>query len=165
MLRQHAAKDVFRRRLVQTLGVGTITLASGCSGLLDSRQPPYLEEVTVQNKDGVGHEFELTIEQNESVVQETTIELGRSQPPGNVDHVPLKDVDCEWSRRGPYVVTCTLDGDQTEAVRVDTASDDIQQGAGEYAHVTFTVTVEGTLDWSAYLDDGGVRKCSGSPSG
>jgi len=138
---------------------------SGCSGLLESHQPPYLEDVTVRNEDGINHEFELTIEQDESIVHETTIELGRSQPPENVDHIPQAGVDCKWSGRGPFVVTCTVDGDQTEAVRIGDASDDIHQGAGEYAQVTFTVTVEGTLGWSGYLDDGGGRKCPGSPSG
>lgn len=151
--------------MVQTLGVSAISLAGGCSGLIDSRQPPYLEDVFVKNKDGVSHELELTIEQKGSIVQETTIELGRSQPPGNVDLVPVEGVDCEWSGRGPFVVTCSLNDFFTEAVRVDNPSGEIRQGKGEYAHVTFTVTVGGTLDWSGYLDDGGVRKCAGSLSG
>lgn len=69
---------MFRRRLIQTLGVGGSFHVTGCSGLLESHQPPYLEDVTVRNEDGVNHEFEVTIEQNESVVHERTIELGRS---------------------------------------------------------------------------------------
>ncbi|WP_154020966.1 hypothetical protein [Haloarcula sp. CBA1127] len=116
-------------------------------------RPRYLEAVSFRNDDDTGHEFGLTVEQSGKVVQETTIELDRSQGPVRVD--------CEWSSRGPFVVTCTLDGDQTETVQVA----EIEEGSREYADVTFIVTTFGEISWSGVLDDGGVRSCSSTPSG
>ena len=144
--------SVYRRGLLQTMGVSAIALGSGCVGSLAGR-PRYLESVYARTHDGADNEFELSIEQSGEVVQETTIELERSQM--------LDRVDCQWSGRGPFKVTCTLSGDQTETVRVA----NIQEGAGEYAHIRFVATSVGELSSSGYLDDGGVRRCSGSPSG
>lgn len=141
-----------RREVLQTMSVGAVALGSGCSGLFDSRGSSYLEDVTVKNGDDIAHEFELTVKQADSVVHETTVELEGSQSPATVA--------CEWSGRGPFVVMCTLDGDSTETVRIEDA---IQQGAGEYAQVTFTVTEMAELDWSGFLDDGG-RECPRSTS-
>jgi hypothetical protein len=148
--------SVDRRQLLQALCTGAIAFGSGCLGIFESRRPPYLEDITVRNGDDADHEFEFTIEQSESVVQQTTIELDRSES--------LDQIDCEWSGRGPFIVTCTLDGSRTETVRLDNRSGPIQQGTGEYTHLTFTATGSGELDWSGYLDDGGVQNCSGSPS-
>jgi hypothetical protein len=143
---------VHRRGFLRTLSATGIAVVGGCVGPLGGR-PRYLESVRVRNDDDVDHEFGLTIERGEEVVQETTVELDRSAGPTRVD--------CEWSGRGPFVVTCTLGGDETETVRVS----EIEEGAGEYASVTFLATVLGNLGWSAVLDDGGVRRCSGSSSG
>lgn len=115
-------------------------------------RPQYLETVHIQNYDDTDHEFGLTIEQSGEVVQETTIELDRSQGPVRVD--------CEWSGRGPFVITCTLDGDQTETIQVA----EIEEGSGKYANVTCIATTFGELSWSGFLDDGGVRRCSSSQS-
>lgn len=147
--------SVNRRQLLQALGPGMVALGGGCQRLSESHRPPYLEDVTVRSGADTDHEFDLTIRQDDAVLQATTIELGEGES--------LEQTDCEWSGRGPFVVTCALDGSQKETVRVD-MSDDIQQGTGEYVHLTFTATVSGDLNWSGYLDDGGVRSCSGSPS-
>ncbi|WP_130498646.1 hypothetical protein [Natrinema hispanicum] len=143
---------MYRREVLQTMSVGAVALGGGCSGLLDSRGSSYLEDVTIKNGDDIAHDFELTVKQADSVVHEATVELEGTQT--------LATVACEWSGRGPFVVTCTLDGDSTETVRIDDA---IQQGAGEYAQVTFTVTEMAELDWSGFLDDGG-RECPRSAS-
>lgn len=132
------------------MGVSAMALGSGCVDSSASR-PRYLESVNVQNHDETANEFELSIEQSGEIVQETTIELDRSEM--------LDKVDCRWSGRGPFEVTCTLSGDQTVQVA------EIQEGAGEYAHITFVATSLGELSSSSYLDDGGVRRCSSSPSG
>ncbi|WP_439026433.1 hypothetical protein [Haloarchaeobius sp. DT45] len=139
---------MYRRGVLQTLSVGAATLGSGCLKLLDSRRPSYLGDVVVRNWDGVAHEFGLTIEQDGSVVHETGIELEGTRG------LELEALACEWSGRGPFVVTCTLDGGKTETVRVDDA---VTQGAGAYANLTFTVSESGALDWSGFFDDGGLR--------
>lgn len=141
-----------RRGLLQTLSVAALAFGSGCLGPLAGR-PRYLAAVYVRNDDDIDHEFGLTVEQSGEVVQETTIELDQSR--GAVR------VGCEWSGRGPFAVTCTLSGDQTEAVQVA----EIEEGSGEYADITFIATSFGELGWSGVLDDGGVRTCSGSSSG
>jgi hypothetical protein len=134
------------------MGVSAIALGSGCVDSFANRRR-YLESVNVRNHDETANEFELSIEQSGEIVQETTIELDRSDM--------LDEVDCQWSGRGPFEVTCMLSGDQTEAVQVA----EIQEGAGEYAHITFVATSAGELSSSSYVGDGGVRRCSGSPSG
>lgn len=118
-----------------------------------ANRPQYLAAVYVRNDDDTNHEFQLTVEQGEKVLQETTIKLDREGGPVRVD--------CEWSGRGPFVVTCRLSEDQTETVRVA----EIEEGAGEYADITFIATTFGELGWSGHLDDGGVRNCNESPSG
>ena len=151
---------VYRRRLLANVGVGGIAVGSGCSGLLEARRSSYLQGVTVRNEDGVAREFALTIERDGSVVHETTVKLARSEFRDGDQHKPLSSVACEWSGRGPFVVTCTLGNGQTEAVRVD---EDVEQGSGAHAEVTFVATDTAGLDWSGYLDDGGLQ-CGSSPS-
>lgn len=143
---------MYRRGLLQTMSVAAVTLGSGCVDSLAGRRR-YLETVHVQNDDDTDHEFGLTVEQSGDVVQKTTLDLDQSQGPVRVD--------CNWSGRGPFAVTCTLSGDQTETVQVA----EIEEGSGEYADIAFTATTFGKLSWSGILDDGGVRTCSGSPSG
>jgi len=109
---------VYRRRLLGLLGVCGVAAGSGCSGLLESGRPSYLDGVTVRNEDGVAREFELTVERDGSVAHESTIELDGSEFRGGDQHKPLSSVDCEWFGRGPFVVTCTLGNGQTEAARV-----------------------------------------------
>lgn len=150
-VRVHDTGSVHRRGLLQTLSVAALAFGGGCVDSLVGR-PRYLAAVHVRNDDDTDHEFGLTVEQSEELVQDTTIELDRSQGPVRVD--------CEWSGRGPFVVTCTLSGDQTETVQVA----EIEEGSGEYADVTFIATTFGELSWSGVLDDGGVRTCSSSPS-
>ena len=145
-------RSVYRRGLLQAMGTSAIALGSGCLDSFGSR-PRYLESVNVRNHDETANEFELSIEQSGEIIQETTIELDRSEM--------LDGVDCQWSGRGPFEVTCMLSGDQTETIQVA----DIQEGAGEYAHITFVATSLGELSSSSYLDDGGVRRYSSSPSG
>lgn len=137
--------NVHRRNLLQTLGVATLGFGSGCVDSLAGR-PRYLTAIHVRNDDDSNHEFGLTVEQSGEIIQETTIELDRSQGPVRVDG--------EWSGRGPFVVTCTLSGDQTETVQVA----QIEEGSGEHADVTFIATTLGELSWSGVLDDGGVRR-------
>lgn len=144
-------RSVYRRVLLQAMGASAIALGSGCVDSFAGR-PRYLESVNVRNHDETANEFELSIEQSGEIVQETTIELDRSEL--------LDAVDCQWSGRGPFEVTCTLSEDQTETVQIA----EIQEGAGEYAHTTFVATSLGELSSSSYLDDGGVRRCSSSPS-
>jgi len=152
---------VYRRELLGALGVGGVAVGSGCSGLLDTGRPSYLDTITVRNEDGVAHEFSLTVERGDTVVHETTVELARSEFRDGDQHTPLSSVDCEWSGRGPYVVLCELGSGRSEAVRVDK---EIQQGAGEHAHVTFVATDSEAVDWSGYLDDGGGNRCTRSPT-
>jgi hypothetical protein len=142
---------VRRRGLLQTLSVAAVGFGSGCVDSFVGR-PRYLTAVTVRNDDDTDHEFGLTVEQSGEVVQETTIGLDRSQGPVRMN--------CEWSGRGPFVVTCTLSGDQTETVQVA----EIEEGAGQYADVGFIATTLSELTWSGVLDDGGVRRCTGSSS-
>lgn len=144
----HGVTNVDRRGLLQTLSLGAATIGSGCVNLLDSRRPSYLEDIVVRNFDDVGHEYALTIEQDGSVVHEAVVELA------GTEGLALETVACEWSGRGPFVVTCTLDGADTETIHVDDA---VQQGTGEYANLTFTVSESGALDWSGFFDDGGQR--------
>ena len=152
---------MYRRRLLQTVGLGAVTLGSGCSGLPGTGRPAYLESVTVRNDDGLAHEFALTVERDDSVVHETTVELDRSTFRDGDQHTPLASVDCEWTGRGPYVATCELETGGSEAVRVD---EEVREGAGEHAHVTFVATDTETVDWSGYLDDGGGTICRQSPT-
>lgn len=112
-------------------------------------RPQYLESVRVMNHGETDYEFQLSIEQDGEVVQEETIDL---------DPQATGAVDCQWSGRGPFEVTCTLGGDRTETVQAA----DIQEGAGEYAQITFVATTSGELSSSGYLDDG--PRCSGPPS-
>jgi len=151
-VRVYDMRSVHRRRLLQALSVAVVAFGSGCVDSFAGR-PRYLESVYIRNFHDTGHEFGITVEQSGEIVQETTIKLDRSQGPVRVD--------CEWSGRGPFVVKCAVGGDQAETVQVA----EIEEGAGEYAHVTFDVTTFGELSWSGLLDDGGVRNCSGSPSG
>ena len=115
-------------------------------------RPRYLESVYVRNDDDAAREFGVTVERSGEVVHEATIELDGSRG--------LVRVDCGWSGRGPFVVTCTLAGGQTETVEIA----EVEEGTGEYAHVTFVATTSGELSWSGFLDDGGVRRCAGSTS-
>jgi len=145
-------RNVHRRGLLQSLSVAAVAFGSGCLDFL-AGPPRYLEAVYVRNDDDTDHRFGLTVEQNGEVVQETAIELDRSQGPVRVD--------CEWSGRGPFVVTCMLGGDQTETVQIA----EIEEGAGEYADIRFIVTSLGELSVSGFLSDGGGRSCSESSSG
>ncbi|PSP26067.1 hypothetical protein BRC64_12545 [Halobacteriales archaeon QH_10_67_22] len=144
---------MYRGRFLEVLGTGVGAAASGCHGLTGTRREPYLEAVTVRNLDTADHEFGLAVERAGSVVHEETIELA-----GSGTDQSQTSVACDWSGRGPFVVTCTLNDGETERVRVDRSSDDIDQGQGAYAQVTFTTTDTGALGSSGYLDDGG-REC------
>ena len=143
---------MYRRRLLAKVGVGGIAVGSGCSGLLEARRSSSLEGVTVRNEDGVAREFALTIGRNDSVVHETTVKLARSEFRDGDQHKPLSSVACEWSGRGPFVVTCALGNGQTEAVRGD---EDVEQGGGAHAEVTVMATDTAGLDWSGYPNGGG----------
>jgi hypothetical protein len=149
---EHKIGDVYRRGVLQTLSASALAFGSGC---VDSPPypPRYLEAVYLRNDDDTAHEFRLTIEQDGAAIQETTIELDQSQEFGRVD--------CEWSGSGPFAVTCTLGGGQTETVQIA----EIEEGSGEYADVTFIATTFGELSWSGVVDDGGTQRCSGSASG
>ena len=139
---------MFRRRVLQAVAVGTATVAGGCLGF-GASQPRYLESLYLRNDDDTAHAFELVVEREGETVQETTVEVAESSGPARVD--------CEWSGRGPFTVTCTLSGDQQETVEVA----EVEEGAGEYAHLRFLVTTGGELAGSGHLDDGGMRRCSG----
>jgi len=142
---------VYRRRLLHTLSVGGFALGSGCLDTLSDRSR-YLEGLYVRNDADSRHEFSLAIERSGETVQETTVEVNQSEGPVRVD--------CERAGRGPFAVRCTLSGDQTKTVHVA----DLEAGSGGYADITFIATSSGELSWSGVLDDGGVRRCSGSPT-
>jgi hypothetical protein len=139
---------MFRRRLLQAVALGTVAAVSGCLGVLQD-EPRYLESLTLRNDDDSAHTFELTVSRDGEPVQETAVEMSQSSGPTRVD--------CEWSGRGPFTVTCSLNGERRETVELT----EVEEGAGEYAHITFLATTLGELASSSHLDDGGMRRCSG----
>lgn len=105
--------------------------------------PPYLEDVRVQNYDVIAHEVRVTVTQRGETVHETTFELGAREPREyGGPYRPWEQVDCEWAGRGPFEVTCTVDGEQRETVRVDRTD---AEEHSEYASVVLRISDTGAV--------------------
>ena len=139
-----------RRAFLQAVSVATLGGGSGCLDAI-SGQSRYLEALNVRNDHDTAHELGFTVERGGEVIREMAVEVPPSQGPALVE--------CEWSGQGSFVVTCTLDGDQTRTVDVE----DIEEGAGKRADVTFLVTTLGELSSYGIVDDGGLLRCPEDP--
>lgn len=125
-----------RRAFLGTLGAGVAVAGAGCSSVVEAvSPPPYLESVRVRNRDDAAHEVHVTVDQRGETVAETAFDLGPREPREyGGPYRPWEQVDCEWAGRGPFAVSCTVDGERTATASVDQddSTDDEAYAAVEF---------------------------------
>lgn len=134
-----------RRGLLRGVGAGLAVVVAGCSSVAETLSPPpYLEAARVKNTDVLAHQVRVVVAQRGDTVHEATFELGEREPREyGGPYRPWEQVDCEWAGRGPFEVTCTVDGTEAATARVDKGDTDAEQ---RYVTVEFRIRDTGAVD-------------------